>query len=211
MITLEEKLTQFEKLINEKIDRENRLKLEEKQQELTDFLNKEKSQLEESAKRTVKLSTDRIDRQKQERISTANQEEKREILKLTEGFVKTLELKLEDRCKEFALGDTYPGFISDVLINLLKKENIPSESKLKLSLAPANFDNTKYLMEKKLKAIEYNNFEIKEGDAEYIGGFVIEIEKLSLRITKTLQNSIIQKREDIGQFMQNYVREGGVN
>ena len=211
MITLEEKLTQFEKMINEKIDRENRLKLEEKQQELNDFLNKEKSQLEESAKKSVKLSTDRIDRQKQEKISTAKQEEKREILKLTEGFVKSLELKLEDRCREFALGDTYPGLISDVLIKLIKKENISTESKLKISLAPANFDNTKYLMEKKLKALECNDFEINEGDAEFIGGFVIEIQELSLRITKTLQNSIIQKREDIGQFMQNYVREGGVN
>lgn len=211
MITLEEKLDQFEKLINQKIDRENRLKLEEKQQELADFLNKEKSQLEESAKKTVKLSTDRIDRQRQEKISTAKQEEKREILKLTEGFVKTLELRLEDRCREFALGDTYPGFISDVLISLVKKENISTEYKLIISLAPANFDNTKYLMEKKLKASNYNNFEINEGDAEYMGGFVIEIEELSLRITKTLQNSVSQKREDIGQFMQNYVREGGVN
>lgn len=211
MITLEEKLTQFEKLINEKIDRENKLKLEEKKQELTDFLNKEKGALEEGSKKTIKLSTDRIDRQKQERVSTAKQEEKRELLKMTEGFVKTLTLKLEDRCREFALGDTYPGFISDVLIALLKREEIPSEAKIRLNLAPANFDNTKYLMEKKLKSLAYNNFEINEGEADYIGGFVIEIEELNLRITKTLQNSIIQKREDIGQFMQNYVREGGVN
>lgn len=211
MITLEEKLDQFEKLINQKIDRENHLKLEEKQQEVNEFLNKERNLLEESAKKTVKLSTDRIDRQKQEKISTAKQEEKREILKMTEGFVKTLTSKLEDKCSEFALGDTYPGFISDVLINLVKKENISTEYKLIVSLAPANFDNTKYLIGKKLKASNYNNFEINEGDAEYMGGFVIEIEELSLRITKTLQNSVNQKREDIGQFMQNYVREGGVN
>ena len=57
----------------------------------------------------------------------------------------------------------------------------------------------------------FTKYEITEGDISLLGGFILEIPELSLRITRTLENSINMKRDDIGQFIQNYVRDGGVN
>lgn len=211
MITLEEKLSQFEELINTKVDRENKLKLEEKQQEISAFLNNEKSMIEDNAKRSAKLSMDRINRNKQEIISTVIQEEKRDILKLSEGFIKTLTLKIEDKCREFTLGEAYPKFITQILMKTLLNESVPKENHVKIILASANFNETKGKMTEDLKSNGYMDCEIIEGDINYLGGFVIEIPQMNLRITKTLENAISNKRDDIGQFMQNYVRDGGTN
>ena len=82
MITLEEKMSQFEELISSKIEKENSRRLEEKNHEINTFLNSQKALLEESAQRTAKLSKDRINRQKQEKISMAVQSENRELLKM---------------------------------------------------------------------------------------------------------------------------------
>ena len=130
MITLEEKLSQFEELINSKVEKENSHRLEEKQQEISSFLSSQKAAFEDSALRTAKLSRDRIDRQKQEKVSTAVQAEKRELLKLSEGFIKTLTLKIEDKCREFALGSEYPGFITQILIRTLEREGVSKDTKL---------------------------------------------------------------------------------
>jgi len=211
MITLEEKLSQFEELINTKVDRENKLKLEEKQQEISAFLNNEKFMIEDNAKRTAKLSMDRINRNKQEVISKVIQEEKRDILKLSEGFIKTLTLKIEDKCREFTLGEEYPKFITKILMNTLLNESVPKENHVKIILASANFNEAKAKMTDDLKVNGYIAYEILEGDINYLGGFVIEVPQMNLRITKTLENAISNKRDDIGQFMQNYVRDGGTN
>lgn len=211
MITLEEKLSQFEELINVKVDRENKLKLEEKQQEINAFLNNEKTTIEENSKRTVKLSIDRINRQKQEKISTVMQEEKREILILSENFIKTLTLKIEDKCREFTLGEKYPKFIANILLNVLSKESVSKENQIKIILASANFNETRKEMTEALSSNGYLNYEISEGDSNYLGGFIIEVPQMNLRVTKTLENAINSKRDDIGQFMQNYVRDGGTN
>lgn len=211
MITLEEKLSQFEELINTKLERENKLKLEEKQQEINEFLNDEKAVMDESARRNAKLSMDRINRQKQESISMVMQEEKREILKLSEGFIKSLTLKIEDKCREFSLGEKYPEFITQILLKTLSKEAVSKEKHIKIRLASANFNETKKVMEETLVAQGYGDYEISEGDSNYLGGFIVEIQEMNLRINKTLENAIRNKRDDIGQFMQNYVRDGGVN
>ncbi|MGB5822567.1 MAG: hypothetical protein WBH44_00705, partial [Proteocatella sp.] len=82
---------------------------------------------------------------------------------------------------------------------------------IKIRLASANFNETKKVMEETLIAQGYAAYEISEGDVNYLGGFVIEVPQMNLRVTKTLENAISNKRDDIGQFMQNYVRDGGAN
>jgi len=211
MITLEEKMSQFEELISSKIEKENSHRLEEKNHEINTFLNSQKALLEESAQRTAKLSKDRINRQKQERISMAVQSEKREILKMSEGFIKTMTLKIEDKCRVFALGSEYPQFITKIVINTLESESISKDSKVILTLAPANHNETRNLIKAELDSKGYQKYEILEGDINFIGGFVMEIPESSLRITKTLENSISARRDVIGQFIQNYARDGGTN
>ncbi|WP_028828529.1 hypothetical protein [Proteocatella sphenisci] len=211
MITLEEKMSQFEELISSKIEKENSRRLEEKNHEINTFLNSQKALLEESAQRTAKLSKDRINRQKQEKISMAVQSEKRELLKMSEGFIKTMTLKIEDKCRVFVLGSEYPEFISRIVISTLESEEISKDSKLILTLAPANHNETRKMIKSELEAKGYKKYEILEGDISFIGGFVMEIPESNLRITKTLENSINARRDVIGQFIQNYARDGGTN
>ncbi len=78
-------------------------------------------------------------------------------------------------------------------------------------LAPENYNEASRMISAELEKIGFAKYEITEGDISLLGGFILEIPELSLRITRTLENSINMKRDDIGQFIQNYVRDGGVN
>lgn len=211
MVTIEEKLSQFEQLVNNKVDRENIQKLDIKKQEVNLYISNEKTVIEENFKRNLKLSMDRIDRQKQEKLSTLTQEEKKEILKLSELFVKNLTKKVEDKCRAFTLSDEYPTFICSVLKKIITDEKILEKGKVNIFLAPANFKNTKNLFEAYFKGNNFLDYNIFEGDINFLGGFVLEVEKMNFRINKTLENAVESKKDDIGQFMQNYIKEGGVN
>ena len=76
MVTLEQKLSLFKKLVDEKVQKEIDERILNKDNEIKDFLEKEKQILESNANRTKKAAIERIKRQKSEAISTMIQQER---------------------------------------------------------------------------------------------------------------------------------------
>ena len=64
MVTLEQKLSLFKKLVDEKVQKEIDEQILNKDDEIKDFLEKEKQILESNANRTKKAAIERIKRQK---------------------------------------------------------------------------------------------------------------------------------------------------
>ena len=77
MVTLEQKLSLFKKLVDEKVQKEIDEQILNKDDEIKDFLEKEKQILESNANRTKKAAIERIKRQKSEAISTMIQQERK--------------------------------------------------------------------------------------------------------------------------------------
>ena len=84
MVTLEQKLSLFKKLVDEKVQKEINEQITSKDEEIKDFLDKEKQILETNANRTKKAALERIKRQRSEAISTMIQKERKQYLKKNE-------------------------------------------------------------------------------------------------------------------------------
>lgn len=209
MITLEEKINQFKELVNSKVDNENLHLIDEKKQELELYLSEEKALITESQKKNVRLALERINRQKKETISTVAQEQRREVLKMSDQFMSILLSKVEEKCKIFTQGEEYPNYIGKVFENTIEKEDLDKEDKLIITLALSNYTAAHKTIQDKLRELGFSNVEFVEGDASLIGGFIIQSNTKNLRINKTLCNAIENRKEDIGKFMQEYIREGG--
>lgn len=210
MVTIEQKLAEFQKIIDDKVERENSQLLETKTAEIEEYLSKLQQETTDQFRKNQKLALDRIDRQKQEQLSALIQSEKREQLKLMEDFLSQLTKKIQDKCKAFVLSQEYPGFVRELIVKTLEKEGVDKSEKLEISLAPQNFENAKAEMIKGLQEAMYQTYEITEGDIDAVGGFVVDIPNQGLRVNKTLRDSIEEKQDEVGQYIQSYI-QGGVN
>lgn len=107
MVTLEQKLSLFKKLVDEKVQKEIDEQILNKDDEIKDFLEKEKQILESNANRTKKAAIERIKRQKSEAISTMIQQERKLYLKKNEEILRDLLAKIEDKieisCRQISI------------------------------------------------------------------------------------------------------------
>ncbi len=209
MITLEEKLKQFDELVNGKVDKEISDEYEQKQAEIQSFLEEEKSRIESALDREKRASLRRIDRQKSERISTIKQEEKRNYLRKNELFIHDLIQKVEQKARDFVLGEEYPVFIAKVFRQTLASNDISKDKVLNVYICPSNFDAIKKEFQEVASEKGYKDIVIKEGKIHDIGGFILEVEEDDIRINKTIARTMETMREPIGQYLSDYVKEGG--
>ncbi len=208
MITLEEKLKEFDEIVSAKVEREIKDKINKKNNEIQNFLDEEKAKLEIAVGREKRAAFSRIDRQKLEKISTLEQEQKRRYLRKNEEFTLDLIQKVESKGRNFALSDEYSDFMKKLLEVTLKNDEISKDKHLTLKICPTKYDNIKNVYETVLKTGGYKNFKIEEGNIDYIGGFIIEISEDDVRINKTLSRAMEVMHNQIGEYLNAYVKEG---
>lgn len=206
MVTLEQKLGLFKKIVEEQIQKDIDLKLSEKEEEITAYLEKERQLLEQNAERTRRSATDRMDRQKSEAVSTLIQKQKREYLKLNEEILADLIDKVQLRLRKFVDGPEYPGYLQQILKPALA--SFPKAESLTVYLAPASFVAGKQALVEVLDQAGYPDYEIREGEVSYLGGFLVENKAKTIRINKTFAEAVSMKKEDIGQLLHDYIRKG---
>lgn len=209
MVTLEQKLSEFQKIIEEKVDDQNNLLIEEKKAEIEEYLAKVEKELVEQYERNKRQGMERIDKQKQEKISSLVQKERRNQLKLMEDFLQKIKEDIEDRFRDFVLGDDYPAYVAKLLEVTLEKAAVVPEDEIFIRISPQNFDRTAQGIRSMLDSKSFKKYTIEEGEIDYIGGFILEIPGKNLRINKTISMSIDEKRDDIGQYIQSYIQGGG--
>ena len=210
MVTLEQKLSEFQKIIEEKVDNENKLLIEAKKAEIEEYLAKAEKELSEQYERNRRLGLERIEKQKQEKISALMQGQRRDQLKLMEDFLQKITTNIEERFRDFVLSEEYPQYAARLLALTLQKSSIETQDQIIIKIPPQNFDRSREKMQEYLKAHGYDKAEILEGDIDYVGGFIIELPEKNMRINKTISMSIEEKRDNIGQYIQSYI-QGGAN
>ena len=62
--------------------------------------------------------------------------------------------------------------------------------------------------ESALKKAGFENYTIIEAELNYIGGFVLENERQTIRLNKTFAEALYLKREDLGQMLHDAIRRG---
>lgn len=208
MITLEEKLQQFHDLVHEKVEKEIGREVSEKKIQIQTFLEEEKARLQTALEREKTASMRRIDRQKSERLSALKQEEKRKYLRKNEIFIRDLIQNVEQKARDYVLGEEYVDFVIRLFSKTLKNAKMDVHKKFVLYLCPPHFDQIKEKISNNAREEGYASFVIREGEIRDIGGFILEIPQDNVRINKTFAKKLEAMRDPIGQYLSDYVREG---
>lgn len=208
MVTIEQKLAEFQKIIEEKVDSENKALIEAKKSEVNESMAKVEKEFAEQYERNKKMSFERLEKQKQEKLSALIQTQRREQLKSLEGFLQKIVNDVEEKFKTFVISEEYPEFAKNLLQSTLKNIKAAENDTILVRIPPQNYEKTKAKLMEVLES--YGNARVIEGDINFIGGFVIELPEKSTRINKTIQLSIEERKDDIGQYIQSYI-QGGAN
>lgn len=205
MVTLEQKISLFKKLVDDKVSKEIEEEREKKLDEIKTYLENEQRVLIDSANKTKKTAIERIKRQKSETLSTLTQRERKWYLKKNEEILKDMIQKVENRLKDFVHSEEYPAFIKSVLLSSL--ELFSKDEQLLVFAAPMNFKAVRETIKETLEESGYTNYVIKETEISCIGGFILENESKTIRLNKTFAEAMYLKREDMGQLLHEYIKK----
>lgn len=207
MVTLEQKLDLFRKMVGEKVKKEADEQLAQKEEEIAAYLQEQKASLQRQTERSEKAASEKIRRQKSETISSLMQSQKRELLRLEEELLDDLMKKVEIKGRAFVESEAYPLFIEKALKSVLA--SFREGERLTIRMAPSSFARAKATADQVMEAAGCGSYALQEGEDAFIGGFVAENEDRTLRINKTLAEGIRRKREEIGRLLYEQIsREG---
>lgn len=207
MVTLEQKLDLFRKMVGEKVKKEADEQLAQKEEEIAAYLQEQKASLQRQTERSEKAASEKIRRQKSETISSLMQSQKRELLHLEEELLDDLMKKVEIKGRAFVESEAYPLFIEKALKSVLA--SFREGERLTIRMAPSSFARAKATADQVMEAAGCGSYALQEGEDAFIGGFVAENEDRTLRINKTVAEGIRRKREEIGHLLYEQIsREG---
>lgn len=205
MVTLEQKISLFKKLVDDKVNKEIEEEREQKLDEIRLYLENEQRVLMESANKTKKTAIERIKRQKSETLSTLTQRERKWYLKKNEEILRDMLQKVENRLKDFVHSEEYKEFIRSVLLSSL--EVFSKDETIMVYAAPMNFKAVRDTIKETLENSGYSKYIIKETELSCIGGFILENESKTIRLNKTFAEAMYLKREDMGQLLHEYIKK----
>ncbi|SKA90537.1 V/A-type H+-transporting ATPase subunit E [Caloramator quimbayensis] len=193
MITIEEKLNLFTKLIYDKIEKENESLLKKFNLEYGNLLDEKKKEFQKQAEQLRKENEKDIEKQKLQIISKAKIEEKKIILeKRKEIFDEVLD-SLIVYCKNFTNNDEY----KDMLLNDLNKvlKEMDSINNFEITITYKDYKRYKDVI---LNMFNDKNIEFNEDD-DLLGGFIITDKEKNIRIDMSMKNRILNSKEIIGE------------
>ncbi|WP_297810466.1 V-type ATP synthase subunit E [uncultured Finegoldia sp.] len=201
MILLEKKLDIFNKIIyvNKKKDYEKKLLSikNSNQNELNDYEQK----LIEEYNINLKKRTRRAEQKSIEKLRTAEQESRRELLVLKESILQKLIGNVTKKIIDFVKTDEYKKkLIEDIEDNL---KNL--DYKVVLLVLQNDYDYvTKNLSSDKIE-------EIKSIPNNYLGGFMIQDVDNTVNFDYSYLSKMQDKKHEMGEEIHNLMTEGDIN
>lgn len=201
MITVEEKLDVFTKLVLEKVQKEYEEKKKEIDQRNDEIIQGHKSEISEKADKIVENMVSRGEIQNKRLISRAKIEGKRVVLSKKEELLEKLINNIEAKAVQFTYEDGYKDYIENslsvVLKNLKNKESI--------ILFFTDKDRSKY-EELIVNIVKKNDFdtekvEIQSLDSRLIGGVMAIDQEKTIKVDCSIKTKIEDNRNLIGQIL----------
>lgn len=193
MITVEEKLKLFTKLVYDKIEKENQTEIDKYNSEYGNIIDEKKKEFEKQAEKMDSEKMKEIDKKKNQIISRAKVEEQKLLLqKKKEIFDEAVE-EIKNYSKEFTNSEDY----KELLLKSLKESMEDLKESKNISFYVIENDRDKF---KKTIAEMYpdTNFKI-DVDDNLIGGFTVQDEDNNIKIDMSLMSKIESSKEVIGE------------
>ena len=194
MITIDEKLELFTKIIFEKIEKENGAQIEEFERKYGNLVEERKEQFQKEAERILRNSEREIEREKTRILSRAKVEEKK-LLRNTEKamFDETIDALLEYG-KGYRKTEEYRQKASSELAAVLA--NVESEE-IEIRAHSEDILRFQELVDPLLQGKKVHWI----ADEDVIGGFILREPSLGIRYDMSIAGKILASRETIGSML----------
>lgn len=193
MITIEEKLNLFTKLIYDRIEKENENLLKKFNLEYGNLIAQKKEEFEKEAKQLREESEKNIMKQKLQIISKAKVEEKKIMLEKRKEIFDELIKNVMEYCIKFTDSDEYKNmFLRDFKEALKELKDAKNIEVILTSKDIGRFkqDILKICGDKKVEFLLDDNI---------TGGFIINYKEGNMRIDMSMVSRVINSRELIGE------------
>ena len=209
MVTIEQKLTLFSKLLNQDIKEEMDEKFAELEKEFEKKIAENKFVVDKEATEIVEQARRRAETKKVELISKGRLSSKKEAMQVkrevTERFLKAL----EEKVVAFTKTPEYLTYLSQVISGL--KELAEGKNNLVVYLAQNDYDNHLEEIKKGLNGIGITSdrvdFEVAQ--TPILGGLVIVDSTSNTRIDESMLQVIEDAKEHIIEKISNAIGEVG--
>lgn len=193
MITIEEKLKLFAKIVYDKVEKENFKITNEFNLEYGNLIEQKKQEFIKESEDKLLLANKNAMREGQMKVSKAKAEGKKLLVEKRKELYEDALLGLISYAKEFTSMQEYRELFLKDFKNALSE--LRHASKLDIYLSESDASQFK---DDILKDIGEKNFEI-HGDNSIVGGFIILDKEKNIRIDMTLSSRIQNAKEFIGE------------
>lgn len=205
MITIDDKLETFYKLVFKEEEAKSKKILEELEKNNKKVIEEKRIELEEKKQETIKRKKNLGEIQKNEMVSKATQDNRRKILSKSEELLEDVIESLKERSEEFTKSKDYQNYILGKIEKLIKDLE---EKEIIISLTDK--DKVK-LQESIIKMGKENNKSIlfNEAKKDIIGGFILSDQKKTYNLDNSFKTIIEQNRYAIGKRLHLSLGEAG--
>ena len=209
VITLEDKLELFTKMVYEKVQTESEWKLKKMKEENEKLLAAKKDEFEARAEKIYGDLLQRGELKKSEMISQAKASGKKAMLLKVNGFVETIVDDIYAMARDFVRQESYLDFLSSMIKSCF--EGIGKSDGIAVHIIAEDIGSHMDMIEELIGSFGHDLKDVRfeKMAPELIGGVIVQDTSGSFRIDNSIASLVEESREFIGQIVHEYLGEKG--
>lgn len=196
MVTLEQKLSLFSKLLQQDVQNEIGEKIENLEKEYEGIRQEHKRQVDKEARHIIERAEKKGEEKRLELISKARMQSKKQSVSAKEKYIEIFLKQLKERFKAFTATKDYELYLTGLIQNL---KTLNPEDMYTLYLTPADYENYGDFMKQELKRIglDLAHYQFVADGPELLGGFILDEKSKNIRIDLSVNALIEDQKDDI--------------
>lgn len=209
MVTIEQKLTLFSKLLNQDIKEEVDKKFSELEKEYEKRIAENKFAIDKEASEIVEQARRRAEIKKVELLSKGKLASKKDMMMMKEQLITRFMTALEEKIKVFTATNDYRVYLNQIIQELKSLKSW--ENDLVVYLTKSDYEHNKEFIKEALTGIGLKadklSFEVAEEDI--LGGLVIKDLIFSTRIDESIRALLEEEKSQIIERISLAIGEAG--
>ena len=209
MVTIEQKLTLFSKLLNQEIKEEVDHRLEALETEYEKRIAENKFAVDKEANEIIEQARRSGEIKKVELLSRGKMASKKSMLLIKEKLMMRFMEALEEKIKQFITSDNYKAYLNEVIEQLSSLNKC--ENPLIIYLTKDDRTHNQLFIREALikQGLKDTQIHFEEADSSILGGLIIEDPLLSTRIDESIHAVIEEEEGQIIERISQIIGEAG--
>lgn len=209
MVTIEQKLTLFSKLLNQDIKEEANEKFQALEKEYEKKMAENKFETDKEATNIVEQARKRAEIKKIELISKGRMTSKKELMQIKEELITRFLRELEVKIKAFTASEGYEQYLKSVIQDLQALKDY--KNTLIIYLTENDLKKKKSFIQQQLVTIGLNAsmLQFEQAEEDILGGLIIKDPLLNMRIDESIRTTLEETKDKIVEKISLAIGEAG--